>query len=206
MPASKLIDKKVAAICLTTEVEVDQAEPHGYRFSDRQRTTGKRLYSDERFSGIAAAMRLGLAYNYFIVGGQEDRYPGQGINRAVVTKLLLEKEYGAVSMIHAKWQSAHSVTQDVVATFTDGKPEIKANIADYVVVTNWYHAVRTTDLFRLKGWPLRVLPAEAFLLIEGMSKVELVDRFGGGDFAERCVDECHYFADQLRGRDNSIRT
>jgi hypothetical protein len=197
--------KKVGAICLTAEVERDPKKPSGYRIADRQRTVGTKLYARERFEGIAAAARLGFAYNYLVIGGHEDRYPGEGVDRAEAFRDVLVKDFNVPEPKRFHWKSTgpNSVTEDSIRLVRE---LVRTNFNDFVILTSWYHCLRTADLYKSHGLPLEAFPAEAFLLIEGtLTKAQLARRFGGGDFAERVVGEINYFADKLMGRHKPIR-
>lgn len=192
------------AFVLTAEVEKYDVAPSGYRLVNVQRTTGAQLYAHERFAGVAALTRLGIVAELCIVGGDEDRYPGSGITRPAISKIILEREMGAVGEITTIETGPHTVTRDSARRVRD---RIGGMNGAHMLVTSWYHALRARQLFEDEGAWLETYPAEAFLILEGrIGKQDLIARFGGGAFARRCVDECHYYVDKLRGQDNSIRT
>jgi|GEM_PF-5011315 len=191
----ELVKKIDTAFCLTAEVEIDSSTRSGFRCAQRQRTAGF-IWGLERYLGIAAMQRMGFARRLVIVGGHEDRYPSQGIERAEAFKRILELDLDVRCEIIARTTGATSVTLDAMSIMRDMMAETPEN----AVVTSWYHVPRTELQLAFAGLPLRVYSAEAFMLAEGsITKEELAQRFGNGDLGSRMVDELSGIAALLTG-------
>lgn len=188
------------AFVLTAEVEKDASTGSGFRCAERQFTRGGRLFGEIRYRGVASMSRLGFAKDRIrIVGGLEDRYPGENIIRSIAFKSILEEDMGAVGEIEADASVEATTTMNSFGVIGG---EMQRNpSAAYTVVTSFYHVPRTQAQLQVKGLILPVYPAEAFTLAERPSyKAELIAEFGGGELADRMVNEIQGIADLLMGR------
>ncbi len=194
---------------MTAEVEKCETTASGFRCADIQWSTRSeaqpaKLFAELRFRGVAAMTRLGFADRVMIIGGVEDRYPGENISRSEAFKAILEKDFVAVGEIVAHQQSGTTMTANAFAVMESG---IGTGLPEnHAVISSKYDLARIDA--QMSGLYLRHIqrwPAEAFSLVEDPSRFDaMCVAFGGGPLAFREMLELRGIAAILTGSYQSL--
>jgi hypothetical protein len=184
------------AFGLAFDIERSSVSQSGYIPAKIDLGSGKELFGDLRLKGFATLLRLNIVDHLTIVGGDEGRYKDTDhpINRANAIRQMLIHDY-AIDPANVSYVASKSNTLGNVGIIKD-----RSTSDDDIVVTNLYHCTRAVLDTAAAGLRLRLIPAEAFLLLKDRSfKNELIERLGGGPLAERCAEEIQGIADKLAG-------
>src|SRR4051812_35948577 len=69
--------------------DVERLPSGEFRLATKQFRTGLGLFTDYWLEGAAAALRQGLVEEIAVIGGCEERYPGENVSRPDIIRLLL---------------------------------------------------------------------------------------------------------------------
>lgn len=158
--------------------------------------SGKELFGDLRLKGFATLLRLNIVDHLTIVGGDEGRYKDTDhpINRANAIRQMLIHDH-AIDPANVSYVASKSNTLGNVGIIKD-----RSTSDDDFVVTSFYHCARAALDIAAAGLRLKLVAAEAFLLLNDRSfKNVLIEQLGGGPLAERCAEEIQGIADKLAG-------
>lgn len=183
---------------LAFDVERDTTATSGFKPAQFDLGAGKELFADLRRRGFKAALELGWTDQLVIAGGDEGRYKGETpvINRAETIRDMLIADGIDGARITAV--PSRSNTGGNIAIFRNVLEERGIEPLKCGLVTNHYHTPRAQAMALEGGLVMQAWPAEAFLIIAGMSEDELVHELGDGPLAERCAAEIHGMADMMR--------
>ncbi len=185
----------IQAFGLAFDIERTNATKSGYRPAQYDMGGIQELFGDLRLDGFAAMLRLNIAKRVTIVGGDEGRYKNDGpINRAVAIRLMLIDDHGIdparVDAVASKSNTVGNVGIIRERTTSDGD----------IVTTSHYHIPRAAMDIAAEGLSLKMIAAEAFMVLEDpTTKDRIINALGSNALAMRCAEEIQGIADKLAG-------
>lgn len=169
----------------------------GFKPAQFDLSAGKELFGDLRLNGFVALLRIGFAKRLIIVGGDEGRYRNEipVINRADAIREMLVCDFNINPNCVLSIPSSSNTGGNINAI------EVRVRIdTSCAVVSNFYHLPRIYLDLMARNLVISVYPSEAFWILEEESrKDDLIERFGGGLFAERVAQEIQGIAHKLCG-------
>lgn len=183
---------------LAFDVERSPIEKSGFKPAQIDLGVGKELFADLRRRGLRAALELGWAEELVIAGGDEGRYKGETpvINRAETIREMLIGDGIDSARIHAV--PSRSNTGGNIAIFRQVLEKRGLEPLSCSLTTNHYHTPRAWAMALEGGLMMWAWPAEAYLIMQGMTTNELAHELGEGPLAERCAEEIQGQADMMR--------
>jgi hypothetical protein len=157
------------------------------------------LFSMLRLEGFAAAYHTGFAQKLVIVGGEESRYPGEGVVRSVEIEKMLVKQHG-VDPGCCEYEISKQNTRGNIQEIKKQMKLGRVSIDHACVVSSYYHLARASALMWEEDLRLPLYPAESLLLIKEPGRLYgLMAEFDGSPFAIRAIQEIVGITDLIRG-------
>ena len=180
---------------LAFDIERTNATKSGYKPAQYDMGGIQELFGGLRLSGFGAMLRLNIVNHLTIVGGDEGRYKNDSpINRAVAIREMLIHDIG----IHPERVSAIGSKSNTLGNV--GIIRDTSTSTDDIVATSHYHIPRASMDIAAEGLSLKMIAAEAFMVLEDpKTKEYIIDVLGGGALAMRCGEEIQGIAHKLAG-------
>ncbi len=161
----------------------------------------KESYGGVRLEGFYSLLEMGYAKELVVIGGRENCHEGSDppIDQAkAIRSMLLQERKIKPGLVRSFTSAPHALGHvSVIEALMKGE---KLGQDDCIVVSSIYRLPLVHEDLFAAGLHLRLLPAEAFILVQDrQQEADLVERLGGGALAERMVQEAARIADKMRG-------
>jgi hypothetical protein len=180
---------------LAFDIERTTATRSGYKPARYDMGGIQELFGELRLAGFAAMLRMNIVTKITIVGGDEGRYKNDSpINRAVAIREMLIHDCG-IDPARVDAIPSKSNTLGNVGIIRD-----RTRSPNDIVVTSHYHIPRATMDIAAEGLSLKMIAAEAFMVLEDPTTKDLIiESLGGNALAMRCAEEIQGIAHKLNG-------
>lgn len=180
---------------LAFDIERTSDTRSGYKPAKYDMGGVQELFGELRLDGFAKALRLGIVDKLTVVGGDEGRYKNDNpINRAVAIREMLIHDHGIDPALVDAVPSKSNTLGNV------GIIKERSTSDDDVVISSLYHIPRAAMDIAAEGLKLKMMAAEAYMLLEDpKAKQTIIKALGGNPLAMRYAEEAQGMADKVRG-------